>query len=83
MNYEVRVIKERASILILDALQIEDIMSLFLEGSNFITFKKLDLYLANPSVLNNCEFLSVLFNSYRKVQNTWQSLVNKPDYPLH
>lgn len=70
MNYEVRVIKERASILILDALQIEDIMSLFLEGSNFITFKKLDLYLANPSVLNNCEFLSVLFNSYRKVQNT-------------
>lgn len=39
MNHKVKKkIKESASIFLLDALDTEDVMSLFLEGSNFITF---------------------------------------------
>ena len=37
MNYKFKIVKGKTSVFILDALLIEDVMSLFLEGSNFIT----------------------------------------------
>lgn len=36
MNHKIRIIREKAPILILDALLFEDKVPLFLEGSNFI-----------------------------------------------
>lgn len=38
IKFKKKKVKESASILLLDALETEDVMSLFLEGSNFITF---------------------------------------------